>query len=207
MSKYLWPLIVISVILFVSFKYFSASTPSPISNGITPNTTPPLTGLNNDPPPWLPEIDHLKDRLATLNLPVLKSEGTALHTHQHLDILINGQKINIPDGIGVGPKESYISTIHTHDTSGIIHVESPVIDDFYLGQFFDIWGVKFENQCLGSFCSNLDNHLRVFINGQETNANFRYIKLFSHQEIFIYYGPDSKLPSVIPSKYTFPADY
>jgi hypothetical protein len=32
------------------------------------------------------------------------------------------------------------SPLHTHDTSGIIHVESPTVRSFTLGEFVDLWG-------------------------------------------------------------------
>jgi hypothetical protein len=49
----------------------------------------------------------------------------------------------IPPQIGIIP-DKCIYWLHTHDGTGIIHIESPIKRDFTLGQFFDIWAKKFE---------------------------------------------------------------
>jgi len=85
-----------------------------------------LPGLQTEKIPWIPEINHLKERLNLIGLPVLTVEGTVLHTHQHLDIYINGKQTEIPGGIGINEVAGFVSPIHTHDTTGIIHVESPI---------------------------------------------------------------------------------
>jgi hypothetical protein len=41
--------------------------------------------------------------------------------------------------------EKCIYWLHTHDETGIIHIESPIKKDFILGQFFDLWKKKLEN--------------------------------------------------------------
>jgi hypothetical protein len=46
------------------------------------------------------------------------------------------------------------SPIHTHDTSGIVHIESPTVRPFTLGQFFDVWGVRFTSDCIGGDCNS-----------------------------------------------------
>jgi len=78
-----------------------------------------LTG----PPPWPANTDGLRSRLRALGLPALGREGTALHIHAHLDVFVHGRRIAVPAGIGIGP--DFISPLHTHDTSGVVHVESP----------------------------------------------------------------------------------
>jgi hypothetical protein len=56
----------------------------------------------------------------------------------------------VPAGIGIKPPDC-IYWLHTHDISGIIHVESPDNRTFTLGQFFDIWGKKFNNSQIFDF--------------------------------------------------------
>ena len=63
-------------------------------------------------------------------------ESTIFHIHVHLDIFINGQNSTVPALIGI--TNSCFYWLHTHDDTGIIHIESPVNKTFTLGQFFDI---------------------------------------------------------------------
>jgi hypothetical protein len=136
-------------------------------------------------------------------LPALSEEGSVLHSHEHLDILIDGQNAPVPSEIGVSEQENFISPIHTHDNTQVIHIESPTIQIFTLGQFFDIWGVKFTADCIGGYCSSDDKVLRVFVNGNEIKTDPRLIELAEHQEIFVFYGVPADLPAKIPDSYTF----
>ena len=173
----------------------------------TVSTTPSLQlpGLQTGNSPWIAEITNLRARLDALGLPALAQEGTVLHIHQHLDITIHGQVAAVPAMIGINEKEGFISPIHVHDTTGVIHVESPTVQTFTLGQFFDIWGVKFTSECIGGYCADASNSLRIYVNGQLYQGDPRGIQLAAHQEIYVAYGTTAELPPIIPSKYVFPA--
>jgi hypothetical protein len=186
----------------------TASTASHIeTQTIPPATTGILPGLQTGPLPWTANIDNLRDRLADIGLPALAQEGTVLHIHQHLDISINGASVTIPAGIGINEDAGFISPIHVHDTTGIIHVESPTVQTFTLGQFFDIWGVRLSPVCIGGYCASESMSLRVYVNGKLYQGNPRDIELAAHQEIYIYYGASKDIPQTIPSTYQFPAGY
>ncbi len=161
-----------------------------------------LPGIQKGPMPWPPEIDHLSQRLDAIGLPALSAEGTVLHTHQHLDMIINGAHGVVPEGIGINESARFISPVHTHDETGVIHVESNEIRDFTLGQFFDIWGVRFTKDCVGRYCSNGKNTLKVFSNGRPVSGDPRALALKAHQEIAVVYGPSNAKRS-IPSSYRF----
>lgn len=161
-----------------------------------------LPGMQSGPAPWLPEIDNLLSRLKAINLPALYEEGNALHIHQHLDILVNGKPVTVPAGIGINEVARFISPLHTHDVSGVIHVESDVMRDFTLGQFFDVWGVRFSKDCVGGYCAKGADALRVFVNGKAVNGDPRNLVLREHQEIAVVYGPPSAKIK-IPSNYRF----
>jgi hypothetical protein len=166
-----------------------------------------LAGIQTGNEPWSPEINNLQKRLSEIGLPALAQEGTTLHTHQHLDILINGNQITVPANIGIDDAKGFISPIHTHDQTGIMHVESPVTENFYLGQFFDIWGVRLTSSCIGGYCSAKDKSLKIFVNGSLFNGNPRTVELQAHQEITIAYGTISQMPFPTPSSYDFPTGY
>jgi hypothetical protein len=161
-----------------------------------------LPGMWTGPLPWPRETAHLRERLQLIALPALTAEGNALHTHQHIDIFINGASVTVPANIGVNEFERFISPLHTHDETGIIHVESDEIRDFNLGQFFDVWGVRLSRECLGGYCVSAGNSLRLYLNGKMVSGDPRALVLRDQQEIALVYGPaDSKI--TIPSRYNF----
>ena len=65
-------------------------------------------------------------------------EGSALHFHVQVQLFREGRPVMVPAGIGVSNGCYY--WVHTHTADGVIHIESPVVREFTLGQFFDIWG-------------------------------------------------------------------
>lgn len=164
-----------------------------------------LPGIQTGTAPWEAEIVNLRARLNAVHLPALSSEGSALHLHQHLDIFVNGKLMPVPSGIGVNQSVGFISDIHTHDKTGVIHVESPRIQTFTLGQFFDIWGVQFTQKSIGGYVFTEDNLLKVFVNGKQYIGDPRQLPLETHQEIVITYGTEKESPSTIPSSYQFTA--
>jgi hypothetical protein len=129
------------------------------------------------------------------------AEQLVFHNHAHIDIFINGQPYRIPSQIGIVPGKC-IYWLHTHDDSGVIHIESPVTRNFTLGQFFDIWNKKFSNMGIFDNTVNAKNAMLVYVNGSKMNpdGSYRSINLNEHDEIAIVYG---KPPTNIPSKYDF----
>ena len=162
-----------------------------------------VPGLSSGPPPW-PAAAGLGSRLQAIGLPALTAEGEALHTHQHLDIVIDGQAVPVPAGIGIDAAAGFLSPIHTHDATGLIHVESPVVRDFTLGEFFDIWGVRFDAHCIGGECDGNGRSLEVFVNGGRVSGDPRAIALEPREEILVALGSAAQLPSPIPATYPFP---
>jgi len=127
-----------------------------------------------------------------------KTEHFNFHYHAHLDIFINGFPYLVPAGIGIRPPDC-IYWLHTHDVSGIIHVESPENRTFSLGQFFDMWGKKFNNSQIFDFTVDMSQNktLAVYVNGTAvTDVQYRDIPIFNHEDITIVYGtPPPKLPT------------
>jgi hypothetical protein len=169
--------------------------------------TRPLPGLQTGPAPWPAERFLLGQRLPILGIPALTEEGQALHTHQHLDVYVNGKHVPIPPGIGFDAQLRFLSPLHTHDTSGVIHVESPTVRPFTLGQVFGVWGVRFTKTCVGGYCTRGTNVVRVYVNGKQWLADPTTIRLWEHQEIVVAYGTTKQLPKPIPRAYRFPHGY
>ena len=128
-------------------------------------------------------------------------EQFAFHVHSHLDIIINGVYFLVPSQTGIPGNCFY--WLHTHDESGIIHIEAPMLRNFTLGQFFDIWGKKLSNDQIFNYVAGVNNPLNVYVNGTKVpdGTNYRDIKLNAHDEIAIVYGSQ---PSTVPTSYTFP---
>ncbi len=124
-----------------------------------------------------------------------------MHIHAHLAIFVNGRKIVVPEGIGIRESEGCVYWLHTHANDGVIHVESPVVRQFTLGQFFDIWKQKLSDTQVGQF-SNGTNRLKVYVNGKPYTGDPRNITLQSHMQIVLEAGPKF----VPPMSFTWPAD-
>jgi hypothetical protein len=156
-----------------------------------------LPGIRKTKAPWPPEYRFLADRLLPLGLQPLSQEGVATHIHAHLDIFVNGKHIEVPALIGINPGANYLTELHTHDTRGVIHVESPKKnDEFTLGQFAAEWAVFLDSKCIGGYC----NGLKWYVNGKLQTGNPENLLLKRHQEIAIVVG---KPPAKIPSSYKF----
>ena len=170
-----------------------------------PATSPgPLAGLQTGPAPWGANTADLAERLEAIGVPPLSPmEGTAVHIHQHLDLYVDGRKVLVPAGIGIDPAVGY-APLHTHDPSGVIHVESPTVRTYTLGEFFAVWGVRFTPSCLGGYCAGGGRQLRVFVDGRAYRGDPTTLALAPHQELVVAFGTAAQLPSPIPSTYQFP---
>ena len=97
-----------------------------------------------------------------------KREHSDFHIHSHLDIFINGEKFTIPSDIGIIPN-TCLYWMHTHEDSGVIHIESPENRTFTLGQFFHIWGEKLSNNQIFDNMVEDNKTLSVYINGKKVS--------------------------------------
>jgi hypothetical protein len=188
---------VVAVVIAVLFFFvFSGNDTAAVK---IPNDSN-LIGLQTGPAPWNPGLDTLPDRLEPLGLNDLTTEGQVVHIHQHLDIFVNGKKEPVPANIGIYDGQ-FLTELHTHDASGIMHVESPTKRTFDLAQFIGVWGVRFTASCIGGYCKEL-TPWRVYLNGKPYAGDPRALELKKHQEIAFVIGTP---PAKIPSSYKFPA--
>lgn len=167
-----------------------------------PAQTPQPPLLDTGPAPW-PAPDQVTARIAEAGLPALTGERLEYHVHAHLDVLVNGISEPVPANIGIDQVGGRISPLHTHDETGIIHVESATQQTFSLGQFFTEWGVRLDQQCVGGYCSPQTSVL-FYVNGQEWSGDPSTIPVTAHEEIAIVVGT---APAHIPGDYAFPAGY
>jgi hypothetical protein len=182
----------------LAFQFKGGGNGNDRVTGATPNESQ-LIGLQTGKAPWNPGLDHLTDRLKPVGVSALGAEGTVEHIHQHLDIFVNGKHMTVPALIGIYDSQ-YITELHTHDTSGVMHVESPKKRNFTLGQFFGVWGVRLDSKCIGGYCKP-KTPWRVYVNGLNQPGNPAELVLKAHQEIAMVIG--DKRPKQVPSTYNF----
>lgn len=114
------------------------------------------------------------------------SSKIIMHIHSNLNVTANGNSVLVPNGIGInstlwndhsldkfgterkttifGAITPAMSPLHTHDSSGIIHVESTESRNYTLGQFLDIWGIPLEGR-----------EVSLSIDGNRTEDHSNYI--------------------------------
>lgn len=90
--------------------------------------------------------------------------ATKYHIHPVLTIVISGVKQIIPGEIGIKP--TCMTSIHTHDDSGQLHIEASVKKDFTLGDFFAVWGKTFNKDQILDSGSNQKSLITVTVNGK-----------------------------------------
>lgn len=167
------------------------------------NNPPATVAIGADtPPPW-PAPTDAAAAVAAAGLPMLGSEGNVEHIHAHLDMLVDGQPVAVPANIGIDPKHSTISPLHTHDGTGVIHIESPVKRQFSLGEFFSEWQVSLSPDHIGGLRADGSKVVRVFVNGKPETGNPAAITLGAHDEIAVAYG-SPRPGETIPTTYGFP---
>lgn len=157
-------------------------------------------------PAW--ELDPAAgaQRIKAAGLDILTAEGTAEHYHAHLDVLVDGKPVTVPAEIGFSfgadGRPSGISALHTHDTSGILHIEAPTAGMKYtLGQVLTEWGVLDGKDATGAPHGGTGGWT-AYVNGSKQDVPVRDVLLKAHDEVVLSYGA---APSPLPSSYAFPA--
>jgi hypothetical protein len=156
-------------------------------------STPTHLKLNTGAAPW-PDPDHVADRVASAGLSGASSESLAVHYHAHLDIFVNGHPEPVAASIG-RDDDSFFSPLHTHATSGMIHIEAPSDKRFTLGMLFTEWGVRLTRDCVGGYCRPR-TAISAYIDGHRTAKTLSDISLTKGEEIALVIGsPPSSIPS------------
>ena len=77
-------------------------------------------------------------------IPCDSLEHTQVHYHAALQIMYQGNVVNLPDNLGIQTGSSGNATcfywLHVHaNDKNVIHIESPASQTFTLSQFFAVW--------------------------------------------------------------------
>jgi hypothetical protein len=149
--------------------------------------------LNTRTAPW-PDPDHVPDRVAAAGLSHSATEFTTVHYHAHLDIFVNGSPEPVAASIG-REDQDFFSPLHTHATSGLIHIEAPSDQRVTLGMLFTEWGVRLTDNCVGGYCGPA-TLIGAYVDGKADGEPLPSIVLMKGQEIALVIGsPPSSIPS------------
>lgn len=135
-----------------------------------------------------------------LALCVSHGGSLSLHIHPHLGIIVDGEAREIPTNIGVTTQ--CLRPMHTHDGSGVIHIESPRIRDFTLGQFFGVWGQDLSTSKVMDIDITPERQMKIFANQKEITTGGDTI-LKDHVSYIIMIGKTGDI-LIPPENFTFP---
>jgi len=128
-------------------------------------------------------------------------EQSVEHIHAHLSIYINGASVPLVANTGIAPigvtSQANVTCyywLHTHDATGVIHIESPTTKPFTLNQFFDVWE-KFSSSS-SAFPTQLLSSAgwTIYVNGKQVNTDFSHLLLHAHDLVTIAYNTPNVKP-------------
>lgn len=117
------------------------------------------------------------------------------HIHLHLSVFLNGDQLIVPDHVGIptkaGTNTECTYAIHTHDGSGMIHIEAAAPGSFTLGNFFHIWGQPLDRTNIAGL-TGLPVTVYIVNDGEtaatEYTGDLSAIDLAMHRQITIVVG-------------------
>jgi len=135
------------------------------------------------------------------NVPCGPSEVFTRHDHAHLTILIRGQIKTVPAFVGI--TATSICWLHTHDTSGIIHVEAGDNRTLTLGDFFAVWRQPLSQTVIDGERAGNGGSVQTTVDQQTYAGAPETIVLRNHEDIVLQLGP----PFLTIAPYVWPPGY
>ena len=148
-------------------------------------------GLQTSTPPWQPQYANLAQRVKQIGIPPGGKEK--FHIHALLHIYVNGLLSPLPADIGIDQAKGVESSLHTHDRTGIIHMEAPRPYSYTLGVFFSVWGVTLGPAQVGGLKGLGGDRLHFYVNGKPLSNPAAYV-LHNGDSVVIGYGPANSFP-------------
>jgi hypothetical protein len=111
------------------------------------------------------------------------SEVLIEHIHAALRIEAHGRNVPVPANIGIvqaGGTPICFYWLHTHDDSGLIHVEAPM-GTFTLADFFAVWGEPLSSTQIGTY----HGHVTATVNGKKFDGPPQQIPLVDGETIVL----------------------
>ena len=134
-----------------------------------PSTRPDeLPGELRTESPWPANSELALERADAIGLP---AEGTTLHEHANVQVFVHGESVAVPQNVGIN--DEGLASLHTHTGDGLVHIESSQRRTFTLGEFFDVWGVRLTDTCMGAYCAEGNDELIVFRDSERVSGSIR----------------------------------
>jgi len=194
----------------------SGGSPPPSSSPPPPSTTPPPPPPPPPPPsggtvvpPLSATVQDLTDghKIGASRWGNPQTDGTAIGTftcglnppqtfalYTHVSIILNNEAQSIPGDVGASPQGNThcFYTLHTHNSSGLVHVTPTAAGTFTLGNFFQIWKQSLTNTNLAGI-EGLP--IEIFVTDGTTTtkveeADWSNIEMKDHREITISVGTE-----------------
>ncbi len=135
------------------------------------------------------------------NVPCGPGEVFTRHDHAHLTILIRGQIKTVPAFVGI--TATSICWLHTHDTSGIIHIEAGDNRTLTLGDFFAVWRQPLSQTVVDGERAGSGESVQTTVDQQPYAGAPETIVLKNHEDIVLQLGP----PFLTIAPYVWPPGY
>jgi len=120
-------------------------------------------------------------------------ERLEYHVHAALEILVDGAPVTVPKNTGI--RSDCLFWLHTHDDTGLVHIEAPDNRGFTLGQFFQIWGRPLSATQLLNSTVDADHKITATVNGTPFTGDPASIPLADRETIVLQYGPPFGTPT------------
>jgi hypothetical protein len=116
--------------------------------------TPAPAAQRSAPPPWAAP----RDAISYIAAAGLEPQPLNSNENSHvvdLRITVDGAAVEVPAYVGIDRVRAVQAPVHTHDSTGQVWLEGRETAGVTLEQFFTVWGVRFDDHCLGSACRGL----------------------------------------------------
>ncbi len=110
--------------------------------------------FSTEPPPWAAPRDAISHIWAA-GLPELPLDSDADPFILEIVVTVDDEYVPLAPFIGIDRLRAVQAPVHTHDDSGDVWLEGQGNREATLGDFFTLWGVRFDEGCLGNACADL----------------------------------------------------
>lgn len=123
--------------------------------GCVSRPDPEPATMTTAPPPWPAPRDAIS-HIREAGLPELPLDSESDPFILTIAVTIDGDDVPLAPFIGIDRLRALQAPVHTHETSGDVWLEGEGNRDVTLGQFFTLWGVRFDGDCVGAACTDLE---------------------------------------------------
>jgi len=120
--------------------------------------------MSTQAPPWVAPRDAISN-ISAAGLPELSLDADSDPFILDIVVTVDDEPVPLVAFIGIDRLRAVQAPVHTHDDSGDVWLEGDGNREVTLGDFFTLWGVRFDEDCLGAACAGLV----VTADGQEIN--------------------------------------